>query len=481
MSHAMPSFNSLEEEVAFLRAWTRVSSLVDTILEDCLEQRMGLQAGLDVFLSQCVRLVGAQAGFARIEGSSGPVLALVEGALDLPFDEACSRCGVRELPGRTLFVKELALGRTRLGVFGLLVEKASQPDQVMALVDAMGEQLDSALLGFLALAEGRSAPQRLDELALTEGFQPRARVARFELLLPLGAGGMGQVFVARQEAPDGIGRLVALKRVLPHLRDDAEASARFLDEGRIGLRLHHPNLVTVYDFGRAPGGDYLAMELVRGVTLRELLAQGGPLSASAAVAIASQALSGLHAAHELRGEDGEPLRLVHRDLSPRNVMAGFDGYVKVLDFGVAKSAGQSVFTAANEVRGKLRYLSPEQAVKADLDRRSDLFSMATVTYEALTGALPFEGDTAVLMLRSIHDSPPRADPRIPPALWNVLQACFSKRAEQRPATALEMAQMLTGAVRPLEPAALGALVLRTVPKAAEATGRWGKMGGERTR
>jgi serine/threonine-protein kinase len=90
------------------------------------------------------------------------------------------------------------------------------------------------------------------------------RVGRYELLLPLGAGGMGQVFVARQEAPDGLGRLVALKRVLPHLREDPEASARFLHEGRIGLRLHHPNLVTVYEFGRAPSGDYLAMELVRG-------------------------------------------------------------------------------------------------------------------------------------------------------------------------------------------------------------------------
>lgn len=480
MTHAMPKFSTPEEELAFLRAWARVSSLVDAILEDCLEQRMGLQAGLDVFLAQCVRLVGAQAGFARIEGASGPVLALVEGALDLGFDDACGQCGVRELAGRTLFVKELALGRTRLGVFGLLVEEAAQPDQVMALVDAMGEQLDSALLGFLALSEGRSAPQRLDELAVTEGFKPRARMGKYELLLPLGAGGMGQVFVARQEAPGGLGRLVALKRVLPHLREDEETSARFLDEGRIGLRLHHPNLVTVYDFGRAPGGDYLAMELVRGVTLRELLAQGGPLPPEAAVAVASQALQGLHAAHELKGEDGVPMKLVHRDLSPRNLMVGFDGYVKVLDFGVAKSAGQSVLTGANEVRGKLRYLSPEQAVKEDLDRRSDLFSMATVTYEALTGTLPFEGDTAVLTLRSIHDFPPRTDPRIPPALWNALLVCFSKRAEQRPATALQMAEMLTGSVRPMEPSALGALVRRAAPKAAEATGRWGRMGGDKT-
>ncbi|MGC4121139.1 MAG: protein kinase [Myxococcales bacterium] len=216
------------------------------------------------------------------------------------------------------------------------------------------------------------------------------------------------------------------------------------------------------------------------MTLRELLAQGGPLSANAVVAVVAQALAGLHAAHELKAEDGTPMKLVHRDLSPRNLMVGFDGYVKVLDFGVAKAAGQTTFTAANEVRGKLRYLSPEQAVKAELDRRSDLFAMATVAYEALTGTLPFDGDNSVVMLRAIHDFPPRPDPRIPPALWNVLQLCFSKRREQRPDTAVQMAELLTGVVRPLEASALGALVLRTVPKAAEATGRWGKLSGERT-
>jgi serine/threonine-protein kinase len=193
------------------------------------------------------------------------------------------------------------------------------------------------------------------------------------------------------------------------------------------LQLSHPNLVTIYDFGRTAAGDYLAMELVRGATLRRFLGMVGPLPAEAAVAILSQALQGLQAAHELRDDDGQPLGLVHRDLTPRNLMVGFDGLVKVLDFGVAKSQDQRAFTAAGEVRGKLRYLSPEQlAQKVAVDRPRRPVHCGCSPPRALTGHAPFERKGAGETIDAILDDAPESEPRIPKALWRVVEQALQK-------------------------------------------------------
>ncbi len=464
-------FGSLEEEVVFLRAHVHVTRLVDDLLEDCLQQRMGLAAALGVFTSQCRRLLGATAAVARLVGTTGPVLTLTDGEIRFDVEEALADFGIRSLGGQSLFVKKLALGNAWLGTFVVAMPPPPSPKQVMALVEAMGEQLDSAVLGFLALAEGRSPAERLDELNRDDAFRPRTHVGRYELLLPLGAGGMGQVFVARQPAPEGLGRLVALKRVLPHLREDEESVARFLDEGRIGLRLSHPNLVTVHEFGRAAAGDFLVMELVRGVTLRALLDKVGPLSPAEAVGVIVQALRGLHAAHELCDEQGAPMALVHRDLSSRNVMIGFDGRVKVLDFGVARSDSQRYSTEAGELRGKLRYLSPEQASGGALDRRSDLFSAGVVLYESLTGRTPFDGTPTEIIAAVVAHPVPEA-PGIPAKVWAALQRAMAKDRKRRPATALELAADLELACAPVSEEALGRRVTEAFPALADATVRW---------
>jgi eukaryotic-like serine/threonine-protein kinase len=279
------------------------------------------------------------------------------------------------------------------------------------------------------------------------------------VVTPLGTGGMAQVLVARARGPEGLGRLVALKRILPHLSTDPVIVQQFLDEARIGLRLSHPNLVTVYDIGEAQGAYYIAMELVRGVDLDRLLkALRAPVSPPVAVAVVAQGLQGLHAAHTLRGEDGAPLHLVHRDMSPHNLMVGFDGRVKVLDFGVAKARAQRTVTLPGIVKGKPLYMSPEQARGERLDARSDLFAMGLVLYEAMTGKRAFDKGEEMASMYAICDEDLRRPDRIPKPLWDVMQVALAKSAEDRFRNAQEMAERLVEAVPPAKDAELARLV-----------------------
>ncbi|MFY0581680.1 protein kinase domain-containing protein [Cystobacter fuscus] len=273
-------FPSLEAEVAFLRGLNAVVRMADDILEDCLERGLNLDAAVDVFLTQCARLVHASAGFISLRGTTGPVLTRVSGRLGVDVFEAAGWKGCRRLsPERVLFCAPLALGRLELGTMGLVVDGRFDDGGalVMKLVDAIADQLDNALLAFIALAEGRNVLERLDELAPEDPLSgTRGRIGRYELLTPLGSGGMAQVLVARTRGPEGLGRLVALKRILPHLASDPDMVKQFLDEARIGLRLSHPNLVTFHDFGESQGAYFLVMELVRGVDFDRLLAVTRP-------------------------------------------------------------------------------------------------------------------------------------------------------------------------------------------------------------
>jgi serine/threonine-protein kinase len=206
--------------------------------------------------------------------------------------------------------------------------------------------------------------------------------------------------------------------------------------------LEHPNLVRFFDVGEVAGAYFLAMELVRGVDLAGLVERTGPLEPSYAVAAVVQALHGLEAAHRLRDEDGTHLNLVHRDLSPGNLMLGFDGRVKVLDFGVAKVKRQRSVTIPGMVKGKAFYMSPEQAVGDPLDARSDLFAMGLVLHEALTGEQAFwrEKDLDAMEAILTEELPPHA--AIPGPLWEVIGQALQKKREQRFGSAAEMAQAL---------------------------------------
>ena len=438
-------FASPTEELKFLRGLVRVIRATDDLLEDCLARHLGLSAAIDVFLSQVGRMVHAEGGFVQLTGTESQVFLRLVGRVPISIDDAVTKDGPRPLDaGRMLFVKTLDLGKMKLGTLGLVL-RGDFPDggaQIQALVDAVGEQLDSVLLGFLALAEGESPLERLDQLSATTAFKPHGRFGHYELLEPIGAGGMGQVMAARSVGPSGISRLVALKRVLPDLCADEEVVRQFLDEARVGLMLEHPNLVRFFDVGEVGGAYYLAMELVRGIDLAGLIERTGPLEPSYAVAVMIQALHGLDAAHKLRDEDGTLLNLVHRDLSPSNLMIGFDGRVKVLDFGVAKVKRQRSVTLPGMVKGKAFYMSPEQAVGDPLDARSDLFAMGLVLYEALTGLQAFwrEKDLDAMEAILSEELPPH--PAVPGPLWEVIGTSLQKKREDRYPSAAEMARAL---------------------------------------
>jgi serine/threonine-protein kinase len=479
-------FPSLEAEVAFLRGLTSVHRMADDIIEDCFERGLDLDTGLDVFLTQCARMVHAVAGFVSVRGTQGPVITRVLGELGADVFEAAKWSGPRRLPdGRMLFCTQLTLGSLNLGGLGLVVEGRFEDGgrMVMKLVEAIGEQLDSAVLGFLALTDGRGVLERLDDLAVDADATPvpKGSIGRYEVVMPLGTGGMAQVLVARARGPEGLGRLVALKRILPHLATDPLMVQQFLDEARIGLRLAHPNLVTVYDTGEAKGAYYIAMELVRGVDLDRLLgAMGKPLPPAMAVAVVIQGLHGLHAAHTLRGEDGVPLMLVHRDMSPHNLMVGFDGRVKVLDFGVAKARSQRTVTLPGIVKGKPLYMSPEQARGERLDARSDLFAMGLILYEALTCKRAFDKGDETASMYAICDEQLSRPGLIPVPLWDVLSVALAKHPVERFRDAVEMADRLAEAVPPAKEPELAKLMSAHFPDKLRELSRLDRTAAEKS-
>ncbi|MDY7227674.1 serine/threonine-protein kinase [Hyalangium rubrum] len=481
-------FPSLEAEVAFLRGLTTVHRMADDIIEDCFERGLDLDTGLDVFLTQCARMVHAVAGFVSIRGTRGPVLTRVLGELGADVFEAAHWSGARRLEdGRMLFCTQLTLGRLNLGGLGLVMEGRFEEDggrTVMKLVEAIGEQLDTSVLGFLALMDGRSALERLDELAVDDDATPVAhgRIGRYEVVMPLGTGGMAQVLVVRLRGPEGLGRLVALKRILPHLATDPLIVQQFLDEARIGLRLSHPNLVTVYDTGEAQGAYYIAMELVRGVDLDRLLhAMGKPLPPALAVAVVVQGLLGLHAAHTLKGDDGAPLHLVHRDMSPHNLMVGFDGRVKVLDFGVAKARMQRTVTLPGIVKGKPLYMSPEQARGERLDARSDLFAMGLILFEALTGVRPFDKGEETASMYAICEAELSRPRVISLPLWDVLSVALAKKPGDRFRSAQEMADRLVEVIPPGRDSDLAKLMTTYFPDKLRELSRLDRTAAEKSK
>ena len=233
---------------------------------------------------------------------------------------------------------------------------------------------------------------------------PRQRLGRYELLQRIAVGGMAEVYRAYAEGPGDFRKLVAIKRLLPQHALDPQLLRMFLDESRLMARFGHPNLPQVIDVSDGGGVEvpFFVMEHVAGVDLRDVLrAAGGALPVEHIVTIAASVAAGLHHAHELRADDGRPLDIVHRDISPSNVLVSFDGSVKITDFGVAKWLQQKSFTYQGQLKGKFAHMSPEQCRGEPLDRRSDVFALGTLLYEMATGRPPFEAETELELLSRI--------------------------------------------------------------------------------
>ncbi|RMH38862.1 MAG: serine/threonine protein kinase, partial [Deltaproteobacteria bacterium] len=271
------------------------------------------------------------------------------------------------------------------------------------------------------------------------------RLGGYEVLYALKTGGMGEVVLARKVGAGGFEKLVAIKTVRTEYRQRDEVRRMFFDEARLVARLQHPAIAQVLDFGDDGGELYLVMEYVQGVRFG-WLRDHRPPPAIAARAVA-EALRGLHAAHELTDLAGNPLEVVHRDITPENLMLSFDGQVKVLDFGIALARGrQAPVTEFGTIKGKPPYLSPEQVKCEPLDRRTDIFSAAIVLYELLTGEPLFVADSVYAVARMIEhrDVPPPsaiAGP-LPDGLDEAVLQGLAKRREERFQTAEAFARAL---------------------------------------
>jgi eukaryotic-like serine/threonine-protein kinase len=279
---------------------------------------------------------------------------------------------------------------------------------------------------------------------------------RYEVVRKLASGGMAEVFLARSKGPQGFSKTLVLKQILPHLAEDESFVQMFLAEAKIAALLSHPNIVQIFDFGELDGAYFLAMEYVEGVDLRRLCKslnrQKLSIPPEIAARIFSDVCQGLEYAHEFRHpHTGEPLNLVHRDLSPDNILVSTSGSVKLLDFGIAKAGSVVDVTRSRVLKGKYSYMSPEQIRGETLDARSDLFSLGIVLYELLTGRKPFvsvTGDEGLGTMNAVLTSTPakarELRPDLPPALEDILKMALAKPRDGRYQTCRQLQEDLDG-------------------------------------
>lgn len=280
------------------------------------------------------------------------------------------------------------------------------------------------------------------------------RIGRYELHGEFARGGMARVHLGRLVGPVGFARTVAIKCLHPGYANDPEAVRMFIDEANLASRIRHPNVVPIVDVLATDGELFLVMDYVRGASLARLLeesrSRGTPVPLPIALSVMSGVFAGLHAAHEAVDDRGFALGIVHRDVSPQNVLVGDDGVARLLDFGVAKAESRLHQTSAGEIKGKLAYMSPEQLASAsDVDRRSDVFAGSVVLWEVLAGRRLFGRETAAATLAAMNErvhaavEPPSLFHRdVPAALDALVLRGLAREPRDRPATALEVVRAL---------------------------------------
>lgn len=276
------------------------------------------------------------------------------------------------------------------------------------------------------------------------------RLGRYELIKQLGVGGMARVYLGRAVAEGGFERLVAIKVLHEHWAHESEFVAMFLDEARLAARIRHPNVVSTIDVQTSEGQRFLVMDYVEGLPLNAILAGLGKAKQQVPVDVALRVtldmLAGLHAAHELRDDTDQLLGLVHRDVSPHNLLVGRDGLARITDFGVARAESRLSSTKSGEIKGKVPYMSPEQILSGDVDRRADVYSAGVVVWELLAGRRLFLADNQGQMLRLVTEGakepPSTYNPDVPPALDRVCMKAIAPLLRERLASAADFAEEL---------------------------------------
>ncbi len=282
------------------------------------------------------------------------------------------------------------------------------------------------------------------------------RLGRYELLERLGVGGMAEVYLAQQIGAAGFHKKVVVKRILPHLAADAQFVQMFAREAKVAARVSHPNVVQIYELAEEGGELFIAMEHIDGLTLHRLAAaaweQGRALPTDVVIRTIADAALGLHAAHSLTDEQGRLVHLVHRDVSPDNLMVSKDGVTKVLDFGVAKGDLGGPKTKTGNLRGKIPFMPPEQIMGEVLDGRADLYALGVSAYWMLTGERPYDRQSDWHTMQAILNDPPRPatthNPGIPQALDELLLRLLQKNRDQRPSSGKEVADLLDDLASP---------------------------------
>jgi eukaryotic-like serine/threonine-protein kinase len=261
---------------------------------------------------------------------------------------------------------------------------------------------------------------------------------KYQLIKRLAAGGMAEVWLARQTGIEGFNRHVVIKRILPHLAEDPDFVHMFLNEAKIASRLNHPNIGQIYDFGVENGSYFIAMEFIHGEDLgrvmRRAWTSGQWVARHIALRIVADACQGLHYAHSRADEQGRALKVVHRDVSPQNILISFDGAVRIVDFGIAKAADQVSVTKSGAIKGKFAYMAPEQAASKPIDARADIYALGLILYELVTGVRPLKRETELATLQAAlaaNIEAPSMVAEVPVEIDSVVMGALAKSPDAR--------------------------------------------------
>ena len=308
------------------------------------------------------------------------------------------------------------------------------------------------------------------EMVSLEGSLPM-RIDRYELYDVIASGGMATVHLGRLVGPAGFGRTVAIKRLHPHLAKERDFVTMLTDEARVTGRIGHPNIVSTLDVVASQGELFLVMDYVPGLTLAALIAHAAEQSErvppAVACAIMAGVLRGLDAAHEARDESGRPLEVVHRDVSPQNILVGTDGVARLLDFGIAKAVGRLHTTRDGELKGKLGYMAPEQLGARPVDRRTDIYAASVVLWEALTGERLFDGDDAATIFGNVMQKKVLAPSARRPEVPSPIDIAVLSGLEREPSRRFSRARDMAAAIEEGAPLARAAEIAEWVALVGE--------------